>query len=239
MDIGGFIKQHTALSIGIAFVGALVIYTVFKNKSGGGMGTGTTTAQDLSGLGTDASGNHVVYVPTQTSFSTSNVGADFSNDPNLQSVQTGAIISNSPVTGVPIAPVQKSAPTQVTNATPSPPPPAPLPSPIPKPPSGGTSTGGVHPVKLPSVPAPISKSLKWMGTYSVVGGDTLSGIAAKVTAQAKAAGAPGSTVVTYQQIYNFNKTMVDGMAKLHGNPVPGGPQNNIFPGETLVIPVWR
>jgi hypothetical protein len=235
--IGSFVRDHPALSFGIAFVGALVLWTIFSKKQS----TGVSTAQDLAGV-TDASGQRVVYVPTQTTFSTSNIGADYSNDPNLTTISNSPVVSNSPITVSKVttpAPVVVTAPPPVIITKPAPPPPKPLPSPTPPPPSGGTGTGGVHPVKSPPPPPPVVKGVKWASIYIVLGGDTLSGIAQKITNQLRAAGAPSSTVVTYQQIYNYNKAVIDGTSKAHGNPIPGGPMNNIFPGEKIVVPVWK
>lgn len=232
--IGSFVRDHPALSFGIAFVGALILWTIFSKKQGTAGGASTT--QDLAGVGTDASGQRVVYVPTQTTFSTSNIGADYSNDPNLTTISNSPVVSNSPIT---VVNPPMTAPPPVIITKPAPPPPKPLPSPTPPPPSGGTGTGGVHPVKLPPPPPPVSKSVKWASIYVVLGGDTLSGIAQKVTNQLRASGAPSSTVVTYQQIYNYNKAVIDGTSKAHGNPIPGGPMNNIFPGEKIVVPVWK
>jgi nucleoid-associated protein YgaU len=84
----------------------------------------------------------------------------------------------------------------------------------------------------------VSKSLKWNYPYTIRGGDTLSAIANNITNAARAAGAPSNTVVTYQQIYNYNKAVIDSTANAHGNPIPGGAANNIFPGEKIWLPTW-
>jgi hypothetical protein len=233
--ISDFIEEHPALTFGIGFVGALVIWTMFTKKQGG---AGTSTSQDLSGLGTDASGNHVVYVPTSTSFSTSNIGADYSNDPALTTISNSPVVSNSPIsTSQQTTTVQKSAaPAPVIITKPAPPPPVVI---TPKPPvTGGTSTGGTVPVKAPPVTPPPSKGVKWNYPYIVRSGDTLSQIATNVTNAARQAGAPSNTTFTYQQIYNYNKSTIDSTANAHGNPVPGGPWNNIFPGEKIWLPTW-
>lgn len=224
MEIGKFIEEHPALSFGIAFVGALVIWTIFAKKHGG---TGTSTAQDLSGVPVDASGNHVVYVPTQTSFSTSNIGAEFSNDPNLQSIQTGNIVTNSPIstsqqTTTTTTTVQKSAPPAVIITKPAPPPPIPAP-----------------PTKAPPPASPKTWRLFWDYPYPVKHGDTLSGLAAAITAENRRRGMPGNMAVTWQMIYDYNRQVIDSTANAHGNPIPGGPWNNIFPGEIIWVPNWE
>jgi hypothetical protein len=212
-------------------MGALVLYTVFKNKLGAG--AGTSTAQDLSGLGTDASGNRVVYVPTQTSFSTSNIGADYSNDPNLQTISNSPVVSNSPLT------VTKNvAPPPVIITKPSPPPPVVVPTTPPPPNGGGTPTGGTPPVKAPPPPPTKKWQIFWNYPYTVGPGDTLSKIAANITDAAHKAGMPNNMAITWQMIYNYNKAVIDATAKAHGNPIPGGPQNNIFPGEKIWLAGW-
>ncbi len=229
---GGFIASHPTLLIGSGVV-ALLLLVAFLNKRNNTTATGGTS-QNLTGIAADSSGNHIVYVPTSTSFSTQNIGAEFSNDPNLQSIQTGAIVTNSPITQ---STSTATTSTQITKPIVNSIPPN-APPPVVEPPKGGTSTGGVHPVKAPPTPAPPSKGIKWNSTYTVLGGDTLSGIAAKITAQIRSAGAPSNTLVTYQQIFGYNSSVITSTSNAHGNPIPGGPQNNIFPGERIIVPSW-
>src|SRR5205814_2141216 len=87
-DMFSFLEEHPALSIG----GVLLVLFVVGGMLTGKSKTPATAADnapggDLSGL----TNHNLVYVPTQTSFTTENIGADFSNDPNLTSIQTGAI----------------------------------------------------------------------------------------------------------------------------------------------------
>lgn len=229
--IGSFVSEHPALSFGIAFVGALVLWTVFTKKQS----TGVSTAQDLSGVGTDASGQRVVYVPTQTTFSTSNIGADYSNDPNLTTISNSPVVSNSP-----ISVTNNVAPPPVIISKPTPPPPVQAPPP-PRPPgsTGGTDTGGPHPIKAPPPPATTKKwQIFWNYPYVVGPGDTLSKIAANITDAAHRAGMPNNMAITWQMIYNYNKSIIDSTAAAHGNPIPGGPANNIFPGEKIWLAGW-
>jgi len=224
MSIGTYVEEHPALSFGIAFVGALVIWTVFSKKHG----AAGSTASDLSGVATDASGNRVVYVPTQTSFSTSNIGADFSNDPNLQNIQTGAIVTNSPIS----ASQQTSTSTTTVNPPRQAPPPIIITKPSPPPPIEPP------PAKLPA-PAPAPHyAIQWNWLYTVQSGDTLSKIAGWLTDNAHRAGMPNNMAITWQMIYGYNKAVIDSTSAAHGNPIPGGPWNNIFPGEKISLAGW-
>lgn len=63
----------------------------------------------------------------------------------------------------------------------------------------------------------------WNCTYTVRGGDTLSGIASQYG-------------TSWQDVYSHNKETIDSVAAQRGNPIPGGPQNNIFPGEVIHVP---
>jgi hypothetical protein len=76
----GFIEMHPDMAIAGGVVLAIVVVAWAVSRSTRTPATANPTAPDLSGLT-----NGLVYVPTQTTFSTSNVGA-FSNDPNLQTV---------------------------------------------------------------------------------------------------------------------------------------------------------
>lgn len=178
-----------------------------------------------------ATGLPTMYVPTSTNFTTNNVGAQFSNNPALSSVQVQAtnsitpLGSQSPIVRVisPVAPIAPAKPI-VNN-------PAPLPS-------TPVVVASPTPISQPPVQAPPQKAMQWSGSYTVRGGDTLSGIAAQVTNSLRSMGAPPTTAVTYQMIYSNNQGVINSTAQAHGNPIPGGPQNNIFPGEVLRVPVW-
>lgn len=115
----------------------------------------------------------------------------------------------------------------------------PNPSPTPSP----TSGGGIQPTViknpppiLPPVPTPIHgggaipvaanpPSTPSTISYVVEPGDTLTKIGAHFN-------------VPWQNIFNLNRGLITDMANARGNPVPGGPQNNIFANiETLQIPI--
>lgn len=77
-----------------------------------------------------------------------------------------------------------------------------------------TPTVMASPTVAPPVAPPPAR------TYTVVRGDTLSGIAARLG-------------TTWQNLFNQNQQTIVSTANRYGNPIPGGPQNNIFPNETL------
>jgi len=236
-NTGGFIASHPTLLIGGLVVGLLLLVAYFSNKKKNSA-AGGSTSQDLSGIATDSAGNHVVYVPTSTSFTTENIGAQYSNNPNLQSITSGDIITNSPINQTRSTSTKGAAPVVVgsvavpiTNPPITPPPVTPLPT-------GGTVSGGVTPVKSTPAPAPARYGIVWNYPYVVGAGDTLSGIASNITAAARKAGMPAGMAITWQDIYNYNKAVIDSTAAAHGNPIPGGPQNNIFPGEHISLAGW-
>lgn len=66
-----FLEDNPTLSIGGAIVVVLLVGAFLFRRQAASSPT-ASAAQDLSGLATDANGNHVVYVPTQTSFTTVN-----------------------------------------------------------------------------------------------------------------------------------------------------------------------
>lgn len=208
-SFSNFVSTHHGLVIGGGVVLVLVLagaYMSSKNKT-----TPTTTATgDLSGLT-----NGVVYVPTSTSFSTTNerYGA-FSNDPNLKTV------TNSGNT------------TTTTTKTINPPPTVP-----PVHTGGGSDGGHVPPPPVPPPPTK-GKGLIWDSGYVISGGETLSSIASKITFQLRQQGMPGSMSVTWHDLYAHNTNVINSTSAAHHNPIPGGPWNDIFPGERITVPRW-
>lgn len=75
----------------------------------------------------------------------------------------------------------------------------------------------------PGTPPSPTQPTGWNCSRTVRGGDTLSGIAALYGK-------------SWQELYERNKQNIDAMAAQRGNPIPGGPQNNIFPGQVLIVP---
>lgn len=222
-DNGGFIewvKEHSAITIGFGVVAVLLIAAQFmkKNSANSSASGSTSPSQDLSGLATDQNGNHIVYVPTQTTFSTTNT------------VGNNSVVNSPTSTTTATTTVNTSAPTQVVNGGPvtvTPPPSHPV-------------TGTNPPTHTPPVQPPVTHhgGLVWDQSYSIHGGDTLSGIASTVTAKLRASGMPSTVSVGYNDIYAHNQAKIDATASAHHNPIPGGPKNNIFPGELLILPRW-
>jgi hypothetical protein len=198
---------------------------------------------DNSGLINPLTGQQIAYVPTGTSFTTNNVGAELNGQQGAVTVNaTNSITSSSPTTVTNsqsrtrqrhVAPAPPIAPATPVVNNPAPTPPAAIVSPpAPAPPASPT------PVSAAPVTPPAQYAIVWNYPYTVKGGDTLSGIAANITSAAHTAGMPSSQSITWQDIYNHNTNVINSTATAHGNPIPGGPWNNIFPGEQLQLATW-
>lgn len=161
---------------------------------------------------TDTSGltNGTVYRPTQTTFSTIYKGA---YDSNNTTTTTTTTTNETAKDGGKIINGATGG-----NKTPSPPVHSPPP---PQPP-----------------PRPTNKSLIWDVRYTIRGGETLSSIASVVTRNCRAQGMPGSQSVTWGDLYSHNTATINADSAAHHNPIPGGPWNDIFPGETITVPRW-
>ena len=234
MDISGFFQRwgwFLLLGAG-AFVGAWLLFGR-KNKANP---TGSTA--QLPGMSSQPglNGQPVIeYVPT-TGDSYTNINTNYQTDSGNV---TNTINSNDnnrppippifwhPPVRPPILPPQPSpvpggqpgnpppvSPPQPVNPPPILPPPVqpPVRPPVPPP---GPPQPPIHPG--PPVPAHpyTSYTIKW--------GDTLSAIAKR-------------NHTTWQILYNANKGTIDSWASKHHSPIPGGPWNNIFPGETINVP---
>lgn len=216
-----------------AYVNGSNVGALFNGNGLGSYNNGINPTTGLpyynnSGIINPLTGQPTVYVPTGTSFTTNNVGAQFTGQPGNVTVNaTNTILPNSSLNQTkvyaPTPPVAPAKPIVNNPATPS---------------TIVTTPANPTPVSSPPVTPPPTKGIKWTGSYTVRGGDTLSGIASQVSNNLRAQGAPANTVVTYQQIYNQNQSVINSTSNAHGNPIPGGPWNNIFPGEVLTIPVW-
>jgi hypothetical protein len=167
MGIIQILDDHPEATLAVVVVGGLLIGgLVLKKKSGLSAGTpGSTAANGATGLATDSQGRPIVYVPTSTSFSTQNIGAQFSNDPSLQSVSTGAITTNSPVSVVATS-TGGSSGSGTPVITPIPLPPTPKP-PVPPAPS-----------RNPPVSHPAKYGLVWGALHTVTSDDTNHGTGA-------------------------------------------------------------
>jgi LysM repeat protein len=92
------------------------------------------------------------------------------------------------------------------------------------PPHQGEPPEHKEPPKKPKpVPAPKSPKGTWTCRYTVKEGDTL-------TAIGKLYG------TTWEAIYGHNMRVIDAVALLMHNVIPGGNWNNIRPGEVLFVP---
>lgn len=112
--------------------------------------------------------------------------------------------------------------TNIVNNPPAPPPPNPGPIVFPGPPPRPIPGPGQPPPPTPTPPPPSNKG-QWACTYSVVGGDTLSKIAREYG-------------TTWPAIYAHNTATINAVAAIMHFVIPGGPWNNIRPGEVLTVP---
>lgn len=213
-SFSAWVGEHKGLVIGGSVVAVLILAGLFMNNKTG------APASSVSGGPADLSGLHggLVYVPTSTSFQTQNINEINSNDPNLTSISgtqtiTGPTYNNPTTTINNPPPVHHPGPPPVPGPVREPPPPHP------QPPTRG-------------------RSLIWDQGHNVAGGETLSGIASSVNRDLHRQGMPGSMSLTWNDLYGHNKDVVDRNSTQHGNPIGGGPWNNIFPGEHIVVPRW-
>jgi hypothetical protein len=165
-----------------------------------------TATSDTSGLD-----GGKVYVPSTTNFSNTTY-QPFSGDPKLTTVTGSPVTIGSPTS------TSTSTTTTATGGTTFIPGPHPIPLPVPKPP---VATG---------------KGLKWDQRHIIVGGETLSSIAASLTRTCRAAGMPGSMMITWHDLYGHNTDVINRAAQSHGHRTDYW--NWIFPGENLVTPRW-
>ena len=229
--MGAWIQEHPTAAIAGGLVLALVVgsYVLSHKSNPATSQNGPTTNGDLSGL---QNGN-LVYVPTQTSFSTVNnqQGATFTTTNTTTSIsQTGSgNVVNPPTQRPPVGfPPQK--------------PPVGVLPPVRKPPPQKPPVGVLPPVRKPPPPQPqpkpTTKKLIWDQRYTIRGGETLTSIAASLTRSLRAAGMPGSQSVGWHDLYAHNTAVINQQAAAHHNPIPGGPWNDIFPGEQITTPRW-
>jgi hypothetical protein len=222
-----WLKENPPLVIGGVIIGAVVLFgLVLKPKT---PATSTPNA-DLSGL---QNGN-LVYVPTSTSFTTENIN----KGTNIGNTTTTSTTTSTTTTGdgrtcrpgyhflaghlglaVPDGSYAVSGGYCIPNTTTVTPPPRKPPAPPPN-------------------PKPTSKSLVWTDRHTISGGETLSSIAASLTTKLRAAGMPGSQSITWHDLYAHNTSVINEQAAAHHNPIPGGPWNDVFPGEVITVPKW-
>lgn len=249
--IGEFIAEHPAIAVGGVVVVLFAGYMLLNkgktaSQPSANTAQGQATMTDLTGLSTDAQGNHVVYVPTTTTFTTNNrITGSNVNSPNSTTATSSVNApSATSVTSTPSTTVNAPTTTTVTVSNTVPPTPVPVPTPAPPPPSTTPSSNTPGRTGTPA-PTPQHKGgLVWDQHYTIRGGDTLSGIAANLTNSLRRAGMPTSLSVTYNDIYAHNTVTINKYAQQHGTPIknPAFPTpaaiNNIFPGEIIVVPRW-
>ena len=210
---GGFMQKWgwLLLTVGGVFV---VGYFILGRKNNKNAPTTST-----SGV-TSANGQPVQYVPTTGDSYTNinyNQNSNSNNTTNIPASPMppmppshGPLPTTKPPSGIgPVPPTPSPTPVPVP-ILPSPVPPPPPPPPTPKPPT---------PMPLPPAHPPISATK----SYTIVRGDTLSGIASRFH-------------TTWPVLYNMNKGVIDSTSAAHGDPIPGGAYNNIFPGEVIQVP---
>lgn len=235
--IADVVDKNPTLVLGGGVVLILLVgYQLTKKKTPSpAMTNPNGMSGDLSGLVTDGQGGHVVYVPTQTTFSTTNQnqqGVFASNDPSLTTITgpIGTTTTNPPS-------IIASPPTVVTG------PPGPQGNPGKQgPPGPPPNAGPPHKQPPPPIVAPPTrgKNLYWDQRYSVSRGETLSSIALNRTRWLRNnKGFPGSMSISWNDLYAHNTAVINATSAAHHNPIPGGPWNDVFPGENIVIPDWR
>lgn len=201
-----FLATHKGIAIGGGVILLLIVAGIALRSKNTATLPASSTA-DLSGL----TGGKI-YVPTSTSFSTQNVkyGPQInSNDPFLTNVSGTQTVGG---------------PTTSTTTTTTYPPPGP---PTPVPPR----------VIPPPTPVPISnKGLIWDTRRTILGGETLSSIAAGQTRYLRTKGMPGSMIITWNDLYGHNTDLINRTAQQHG--YRSDYWNWIFPGEVITVPRW-
>lgn len=155
-----FAEEHAPLLIGLAV--AVVIYLLYKHSASSS--STASTAQDLSGLTTNASGQPIVYVPTSTTFSTDNsVNNSDNNSPTNTTTTTTTGGPTLPPTGTTgTGPVRTPPPT----VTPKPLPTIVLPAPRgslkpPRAAGNGDTNWQAHTVTPGETLASISQKIGW------------------------------------------------------------------------------
>lgn len=194
--------------------GAFILAYIFIGRKNKTAANPTATANNLLGSQGSSANPLVEYVPTSGD-SYTNVNYDTTNSNNVGADSNN---TNSPTTNT-------STTTISNTTTPPPPPPGPTKPPIPvdQPPGHRPPPPPPPPTSTPPPPKPAPPPGPATKTYTVVSGDTLSGIA-------------GRFGTTWPILYNMNKGTIDSTSAAHGNPIAGGAWNNIFPGEQLQVP---
>lgn len=210
--------QHPFITLGLAGAVAIIIMRIFTNQKSSSTSptsdtvapSGSNTTNAPNGVpSTDASGNPIYYVPTSDTFLNYNYTADSYN-----TTQTTNNTTNNTATTTTTNSNNNNSGNTTTEHEPAPP--------------NQGSPPPVHttppPTKPPVVsPPPAQTKGSWTCRYTVVSGDTLSAIATRYK-------------TTWPTIYSHNITEINLIAGLMHEIIPGGPWNNIRPGEVLIVP---
>jgi hypothetical protein len=194
--ISQWIDNNPTIALGGALIGVLLGGAFLLNKKTISASASTTSpsasTQDLSGLTSNGTTQPIVYVPTQTTFSTTNATDASQNVTNsgTGTVNTGSSAAgNSPSSGSSTGPSSPVSNPVTTN-------PVVVPTPI---------------AKNPPVPAPPKISMSWSQrvTSSNQSLNLLASNASNAMSNDPLNTSKQKFTVTGQQVYNYNKTAVD------------------------------
>lgn len=219
MDIQGFFgRWGWFLALGAAAFAVAYLFIGRKNKPQ----ASTTATGMLAGQSSQAGANGqpvIEYVPT-----TGDTYTSINEAYNSYNAAPPAPTAAPPPVTTPQPPPTPAPPVTGNPGGPLPP----TPSPVPPGPQRPPSVPPPPPTRQPPIPPPAPKPTVQppqprYTQYTIQRGDTLSAIASRFK-------------VTWQNLYTLNKSAIDQMAASHNYPIPGGPWNNIWPGEKIQVP---
>jgi hypothetical protein len=122
--ITAWISNHAPLAILIAVVAAIVLFAFLTNRKANQAQTSTTqdgATGDLSGLATDANGNHIVYLPVEDYYNNINTITGSYNNPvtstNTTTTTDTSVVNPPPPTPAPVTPPVVMPPPQHVGTT--------------------------------------------------------------------------------------------------------------------------
>lgn len=219
--------ERYALVASIAGLGVLG-FLIFSGAFGKGSGSGTSSASGGTPGVSPSAPNAPLYYPTSDSYTSIAYNHSTTNNNVTNSTQSSVGISGQQLTILEdTLKTQQDLIGQLThdlagNNAPSPPIQGGHPpignggNPI-----DGSGSGAPQSPSPTPAPTPHYQTVK-VGTWPNWNG-SLSGIAQHFG-------------ISLSSLESLNKQTIINTANQYGNPVPGGPYNNIFPGETLNIP---
>lgn len=191
-----YVDTHGLLAAGLVLVFAILLFLFLRNKKAPSV---TPSNTETPGANVGVANAVPEYIPYQQTEETINITRNSNNN------------NNNPINTTNVGPVQQPLPE-----------PMPVPLPTPQPPKPPTLTFPVG-VSVPTVTQAAQQAAQPQSrTYVVQGGDTLSGIGAKLG-------------VAWNSIFSANQSNLDNTARQHGFANSGG-GHWIFPGEVLTIP---